>query len=154
MREFPRASTDLVRIEVYPDVHLVLKPVDVEMRLLGRRAASEVYRQAALAEEAPDLELIETMASIAMVRRIARRGLVKWEGYEEAGEPVPFTPENIDELLGEWAVYDVLDREYVFPAMAKDAEKNASGSSRNGISTGGENTAARAAKSAPSAPTS
>jgi hypothetical protein len=87
--------------------------------------------------------------SAAFTRRMARWGILEWEGIGDAdGKPVDVTPENIDALLEHWQVFDAIDGKYVLPALIQDAEKNGSSLSPNGTSAGATATARRARKPA------
>ncbi len=61
------------------------------------------------------------------------------------GQPIPVTREAIDLLMENWPAYDAIDNLYVAPALARDAEKNASSSSSAGTSAAAPNTATPAA---------
>jgi hypothetical protein len=107
--------------------------------LVAREAAGRIVRDEAQADKLEH-------ASVAMVRELAQRGIVAWEGVGDAeGGPLPVSPESIDALLGIWQVYDAIDRLYVSPAMVRDAEKNVSSSVPSGISEAALNTAEPAA---------
>lgn len=120
----PRTA-DLETLEVAKGVSLTLKPVTVAAMMLGSGASAAVYEAAAKAEEPPESAVTTREAVIALVRKVVHVGLVSWDGVGDAdGNPAPVTTENVDLLLDYWPVHDKLDREYVYPAMVLDLEKN------------------------------
>jgi hypothetical protein len=96
----------------------------------------------------------ETIA-VAMAKALARLVLLDWEGVgDEAGEPVPVTPEGIDALLDILPLFEAFQLRYVSKGLLLEQEKNGSARSPNGTSAGVTGTADPAPASAPSAPPS
>lgn len=126
-------------LDLIPGVRLRVRPITVASMLVAREAVGKVYRD----EDQAD---VTARASIALVRELAHRGIVEWEGVGNAeGEPAPVTAETVDALLDHWPAYDALDALYVTPALRRDAEKNESSNSPDGTSAEAPNTATPAA---------
>ena len=89
----------------------------------------------------PDSASTEDMA-LAMAKAAARLAILDWDGVgNEAGEPLPLTPEAIDALLELWPVFEAFQAQYIARGLMLDAEKNASAPSPNGPSAGASATA-------------
>jgi hypothetical protein len=128
-------------LDLVPGVRVKVKPITVAAIIAARQAAADA------AKDGGD-DMIYN-GSAAFTRRMARWGIVEWEGVGDAdGNPVDPTPENIDALLEHWRAFDAIDGQYVVPALIQDAEKNGSSLSPNGISAGAKATARRARKPA------
>ncbi len=126
-------------LDLLPGVRVRLRPITVASMLVAREAVGKVYRD----EDKTDLT---ARASMALVRELAHRGIVEWEGIGTAeGEPAAVTSESIGDLLDHWPAYDALDALYVTPALRRDEEKNASSNSPDGTSGEDPNTARPAA---------
>ena len=96
----------------------------------------------------------ETIA-VAMAKALARLVVLDWEGVgDEAGEPVPVTPDGIDALLDILPLFEAFQLRYVSKGLLLEQEKNGSAPSASGTSPGATSTAAPAPASAPSAPPS
>jgi hypothetical protein len=96
----------------------------------------------------------ETIA-VAMAKALARLVVLDWEGVgDEAGEPVPVTPEGIDALLDILPLFEAFQLRYVSKGLLLEQEKNGSAPSPNGTSAGAICTADPAPASAASAPPS
>ncbi|KQP99909.1 hypothetical protein ASF59_10975 [Methylobacterium sp. Leaf121] len=122
-------------LDLLPGVRVKVRPITVASMLIAREAVSKVYRD----EDQTDAN---ARASMALVRELARRGIVEWEGVGTAdGEPAPVTAETIDALLDYWSAYDALDARYVTPALRRDEEKNGFSNSPDGTSGEEPNTA-------------
>ena len=81
----------------------------------------------------------------AMLKALARVAIVDWEGIgDEAGAPIPPSPERIDALLDLYPLFRAFETGYFLPALVLDAEKNASAPAPNGTSAAAPNTAAAA----------
>lgn len=107
-------------LDLLPGVRIKVRPITIASMLIARDAVSKVYRGA-------DQEDVGARANIALVREIALRGIVEWEGVGDAdGNPAPVTPETIGALLDHWPAYDEIDVRYVAPALERGTEKNAS----------------------------
>ncbi|SOR26819.1 conserved protein of unknown function [Methylorubrum extorquens] len=126
-------------LDLLPGVRVRVRPITVASMLVAREAVGKVYRD----EDKTDLT---ARASMALVRELAHRGIVEWEGVGTAeGEPAAVTSETVGELLDYWPAYDALDALYVTPALRRDEEKNASSNSPDGTSGEDPNTARPAA---------
>jgi len=96
----------------------------------------------------------ETIA-VAMAKALARLVVLDWEGVgDEAGEPVPGTPDGIDALLDILPLFEAFQLRYVSKGLLLEQEKNASAPSPNGTSAAATGTADPVPASAPSAPPS
>lgn len=126
-------------LDLLPGVRVRLRPITVASMLVAREAVGKIYRD----EDKTDLT---ARASMALVRELAHRGIVEWEGIGTAeGEPAAVNPETVSDLLDHWPAYDALDALYVTPALRRDEEKNASSNSPDGTSGEDPNTATPAA---------
>lgn len=126
-------------LDLLPGVRVRVRPITVASMLVAREAVGKVYRD----EDKTDLT---ARASMTLVRELAHRGIVEWEGVGTAeGEPAAVTSETVGELLDYWPAYDALDALYVTPALRRDEEKNASSNSPDGTSGEDLNTARPAA---------
>jgi hypothetical protein len=96
----------------------------------------------------------ETIA-VAMAKALARLVVLDWEGVgNEAGEPLPVTPEGIDALLDILPLFEAFQLRYVAKGLLLEQEKNGSALSASGTSPGATSTAVPALASVPSAPPS
>lgn len=139
MLKLSSAATEPLWLDLLPGVRVKVRPITVASMLVAREAVSKVYRD-------QDQTDANARASMALVRELAHRGIVEWEGVGTAdGEPAPVSAETVDALLDHWPAYDALDALYVTPALRRDEEKNASSNSPGGTSGEGPNTARPAA---------
>ena len=93
----------------------------------------------------------ETIA-VAMAKALARLVVLDWQGVgDNAGNPVPVTPEGIEALLDILPLFEAFQLRYVATGLLLEAEKNASAPSPNGTSAGATATADPAAAPVPSA---
>ncbi|MGW5960678.1 hypothetical protein [Methylorubrum thiocyanatum] len=139
MIKLSSAPAELSWLDLVPGVRVQVRPITVAAMLVAREAVGKVYRD----EDQTDVTI---RAGMAMVRELAQRGIVAWEGVgDAAGEAVAVTPDAIDALLDHWAAYDALDALYVAPALRRDQEKNESSNSPDGTSAEAPNTATPAA---------
>lgn len=105
-------------LDLLPGVRIQFRPVSVAAILCARATAAEVLRA--------DGEDAEVKAGLAFTRSLAHSGIAAWQGIGDAeANPVDPTSERIDQALELWPVFDAIDRLYVAPAIARDAEKNA-----------------------------
>lgn len=117
-----------------PAVRVQFKPHTVAARLSARRSAAREYKS----EDA----IQDERAAEAYTTALATAAIVAWEGIGNSdGEPVEPTPENVAMLLADPNCWDAVDRLYVAPILAEDAEKNASAPLPNGRSVKGAPTA-------------
>ena len=108
--------TEPTWLDLLPGVRVRLKPKTVAMILIAREAAVQVYRENNAAE-IKDAE-VGTLAAIAMTSAYARVRIEGWEGIgDEAGEPLPVTPENINLAMDLWNFHEAFDRLVLAPAM-------------------------------------
>ncbi|MGE7417826.1 hypothetical protein [Methylobacterium tarhaniae] len=122
-------------LDVLPGVRIRFKPITVASMLVAREAVGKVFRD-------EDQDDVGARANIALVRELARRGIVEWEGIGDAeGQPLSVTREAVDLLMENWPAYDQIDNLYVAPALARDAEKNVSSNSSAGTSVEAPTTA-------------
>lgn len=134
-------------LDILPGVRIKVRPITIASMLIARDAVSKVYR-------GEDQEDVGVRANIALVREIAQRGIVEWEGVGDAeGNPAPVNRETIGALLDHWPAYDEIDVRYVAPALERGEEKNGSSSSPAGTTEAAPATATPAESSAPSAHT-
>ncbi|MEZ0252615.1 MAG: hypothetical protein ACAH20_16910 [Methylobacteriaceae bacterium] len=135
MIKLSSATTEPFWLDLLPGVRVKVRPISVASMLVAREAVGRIY----LDEDKTDLS---ARASITLVRELARRGIVEWEGVGTAeGEPAPVTTETVDALLDHWPAYDALDALYATPALRRDEEKNGSSNSPDGTSGEDPNTA-------------
>jgi hypothetical protein len=81
----------------------------------------------------------------AMLKALAREAILDWEGIgDEAGTPIPPSPERIEALLDLYPAFRAFETGYFLPALVLDAEKNASAPAPNGTSAAAPSTAAAA----------
>ncbi|WP_288586345.1 hypothetical protein [uncultured Methylobacterium sp.] len=126
-------------LDILPGVRIRFRPITVASMLVAREAVGKVFRD-------EDQDDVGARANIALVRELARRGIAEWEGVGDTeGQPIPVTREAIDLLMENWPAYDAIDTRYVAPALAREAEKNASSSSSGGTSAAAPDTATPAA---------
>lgn len=91
-------------------------------------------------------------------RSLVRRSILDWEGIgDDDGEAAPLTAETLEAFLADQGMLALLQTEWIFPWLQREAEKNVSAPSRAGTGpamTGAKDTAAAAPPAATSAPTS
>ncbi|KQP82855.1 hypothetical protein [Methylobacterium sp. Leaf117] len=134
-------------LDLLPGVRIKVRPITIASMLIARDAVSKVFR-------GEDQEDVGVRANIALVREIAQRGVVEWEGVGDAeGNPAPVNRETIGALLDHWPAYDEIDVRYVAPALERGEEKNGSSSSPAGTTEAAPATAMPAESSAQSAHT-
>jgi hypothetical protein len=149
MLKISSATREPVWLDIMDGVRIRLKPVTIAAMLVARERVLEE-----LGKLPPETDEDERNAflSAALTRHLARLGVVEWEGIiGPDGEPAPVTRENIDSVLSVWQVFDKVNRLYVSPYLALDAEKNASAPSPNGVLAGAADIARPAEQSVPSA---
>lgn len=134
-------------LDLLPGVRIRVRPITIATMLIARDAVGKVYR-------GEDQEDVGVRANVALVREIALRGIVEWDGIGDAdGNPAPVTPETVSALLDHWPAYDAIDALYVSPALERGEEKNVSSNSPAGTSEAAPPTATPAESSALSAHT-
>ncbi len=134
-------------LDLIPGVRVRVRPISVADMLIAREAVSKVFR-------GEDQEDLSVRANIALVRELAMRGIMEWEGVGgEDDQPLPVSRDNVGKLLDFWPAYDEIDARYVGPALDRSAEKNGSSSLPDGTSGEGPDTAKPARSSARTART-
>jgi len=79
--------------------------------------------------------------AVTMAKALARLVVLDWEGVgDEAGEPVPVTPQGIDALLDILPLFEAFQLRYVSKGLLLEEEKNGSAPSASGTSAGATNT--------------
>ncbi len=121
-------------IDLLPGVRVQFRPHTVAARLSARRSAAREYKiEGAIQDE---------RAAEAYTTALAGAAIVAWEGVGDAnGKPVEPSPENVALFLADPDCWDSVDRLYVAPILAEDAEKNVSAPLPNGRSAKGAPTA-------------
>ncbi len=138
MLKLTTAPRDLEWLDLGQGVEIQVRPITMTAILIGRAAAGDAMR----GDEADK----EVHAGFAFTRAVARWGIAAWRGVgDDSGAEVEPTPDLIDAFLDIWTMFDAVDRLYVSPRLAQDAEKNASAPSPNGTSAGAKDTAPPAA---------
>ena len=131
-------------LDLAPGLRLLVAPLTTAL-MVSARADPTVE---ALPEGASQEDL-----ALAMAKSVARRAVMDWEGVgDDAGGPLPVTPDGIDALLEIWPVFEAFQTQYVARDLILDAEKNVSAPSPSGPSAGAIATAPpvkRAARTAP-----
>lgn len=81
-------------------------------------------------------------AQVAFTAGMAQWGALSWEGVgDEDGAPLELTSERLDLLLTQNPhAFEAIDRDYVMPALGRDAEKNESAPSLAGDTPAGAQT--------------
>lgn len=131
-------------IDLLPGLRLKVAPLTTAL-MVAARADSALTAL-------PDSASTEDMA-LVMAKAVARLAILDWDGVgNEAGEPLPLTPEAVDALLELWPVFEAFQAQYVAHGLMLDAEKNASAPSPNGPSAGASDIAQPAQAPAPTAP--
>ena len=103
-------------IDLLPGVRVQVAPVTTSVMALARRDAGIDKMGADPAEEE---------IGIAIVRAVARRVVVDWEGVgDEDGEPLAVSPDGIDALLEVWPAFEAFQNAVLGPQLLLDQEKN------------------------------
>lgn len=155
-------------------VEITVLPVEPSMYLSAREAARRAYLKympdmaytapdetgAAEPARAEDLRAQERALRKAMQvfsLEIASMAIISWKGVDdEAGHPLPLTPEGLARAFTVIELFDFFDEKYVNPVRIVEAEKNVSSPSQNGTTgakTRAKDTAATARRHARNAPT-
>ena len=131
-------------LDLLPGLRVLVAPLTTALMVSARTdAAIEALPEGASQEE----------LALAMAKSVARRAVLDWEGVgDEAGLPLPVTPDGIDALLEIWPVFEAFQAQYVARGLMLDQEKNASAPSPTGPSAGATATARPARAPARTAP--
>lgn len=120
-------------VDLIPGVRMQVSPVTTSVMAMARRDAGIDEMGEDLAEEE---------VGLAMVRAVARRVVLDWEGVgDEDGAPLPVSPEGVDALLEIWPVFEAFQNAVLGPQLMLEQEKNDSALSPNGTSEGATATA-------------
>lgn len=145
----PTGETWLTLIDGPPAVRVLMRPVGPS----AVAEASKIYNT----ETHPVEDFAKDAGFDAYSRELCRRAIVAWEGVGIGDDAAPVTLANVDAFLSDPALLGRLQRLYVYPYLARQAEKNASAPSSAGTSpakTGAKGTAAGARRAAKPARTS
>jgi hypothetical protein len=127
-----------------PSLRLLVAPVTTALMVSARADAA--------IEDLPEGASQEDLA-LTMAKALARRAVLDWEGVgDDAGNPLPVTPDGIDALLELWPVFEDLQTQYVARSLILNAEKNVSAPSPTGPSAAATGTALPARGAARTAP--
>ena len=131
-------------LDLAPGLRLRVAPLTTALMVSARAdLAVETLPEGASQEE----------LALVMAKSVARRAVLDWEGVgDDAGNPVPVSPEGIDALLEIWPVFEAFQTSYVARGLILDAEKNASALSPTGLSAGATDTVRPVPAPAPTAP--
>jgi hypothetical protein len=131
-------------LDLTPGLRLRVSPLTTAL-MVSARADPAV-------EALPDGASQEELA-LAMAKSVARRAVLEWDGVgDDAGTPLPVTPEGIDALLEIWPVFEAFQTRYVARGLLLDQEKNVSAASPSGPSAGATAIATPARRPARTAP--
>ena len=142
----------MIRINLSPEPQWLDLGLGLRLQLAPLSTAVMLSARADIA--AADLPADASNDDLSMIgaKAIARRTVLAWEGVgDDAGNPVPVSPEGIDALLEIWPVFEAFQAQYVGLGMLLEQEKNVSAPSPTGTSAAAQTTAkpaspARAAK--------
>ena len=105
-------------------VRLFVEPLSTAIMLAARRDPAVRALAGAPAQDGEDAAQDEAVA-VVVAKAVARLVVKDWEGVgDEAGAPIPLTPEGLDALLDIWPIFEAFQTRYVAGAMLLDAEKN------------------------------
>lgn len=130
-------------LELVEGVRVHVRPLTTALMVSTRSdpAIAEMPEQASDEERA-----------VVFAQALGRRAILDWEGVGDmAGEPMPCTPEAVDQLLDVWPIFEAWQEKYVSKGLLLEQEKNASAPSPSGTSAGATATAKPARKPARSA---
>ena len=95
------------------------------------------------------------VVTVALVKAIARRTIVSWDGIGDAeGNPVDPSPEWIGLLLDQWAIYEAFNAKFVGKFLLLRDEGNGFAPLLNGTSGGAQPIVTDATDNVPTAPES
>jgi hypothetical protein len=141
--------------EILPGVHVQFRQPTPAERGAAHRAVARA-RDKATAQGLDEAE-IKDLAGIAFTIALAAPCIVAWKGVVDHDDrEIEPTPEAISSLLSNWDAFQGVDREFIFPQLDRNHEKNGSGGSSDGISAApipGKATAAAVRPAAKNAPT-
>ena len=118
-----RTAPDLVTIELPEGAKLYMRPWGSGVRLAAIRAY-----YGAIADTGD-----QSIGDVAYATGAVRAGLAGWEGFDTDAAPdeaATFSPDLLDAfellMIEDFDVYSAIHAQYVAPALAQEAEKNAS----------------------------
>lgn len=101
-------------------VRLLVEPLTTAIMLAARSDPTITA-----ATEADTTTSNDDLARI-VAKAVARIVVKDWDGVgDDAGKPLPLTPEGIDALLELWPIFEAFQTKYIANALILDAEKNA-----------------------------
>ncbi len=122
---------------------VLFAPIDRTMLMRARRAARAVSTAEPDDDGTSAIDMLEEMGD-AMSRALIVEGAKDWrgvclmadEGDEGAGEPLPFSAENLAMALADPVTFEAFDQAYVIPFVTAEREReepgNAFAASQNG----------------------
>lgn len=122
--------------------------------VLIRPLTAAIFSAARADLEADDLIDAEAQEiAAALVKAIARRTILSWEGVGDAeGTPVEPDDATIDALFDLWPIYEALNERFIARWLLLGDEGNGSAPWPTGTSAGAPGTARPASGAAPTAP--
>ena len=121
-------------LDLAPRVRIRVRPCTTALVMAARAGMTT-------SDEADD----DNARGAALLKALAQAAILDWEGIgDEAGAPIPPSPERIDALLDLYPAFRAFETAYFLPALVLDAEKNASAPAPNGTSAAAPSTAAAA----------
>ncbi|MFV1919137.1 hypothetical protein VPH46_06860 [Sphingomonas sp. MJ1 (PH-R8)] len=123
---------------------VLFDPIDRKMMRAARRAAVKALRgeDAAEADEAGDAPASEQLEELGDALSVALilAGALDWKDVcrmadgedTSAGEPLPFSRENLEHALSDPLIFDAFDQAYVMPFVMRERTKNVSAASQSG----------------------
>lgn len=127
---------------------VLFAPIDRKMMRAARRAAVKALRgeDAAEADEAGDAPASEQLEELGDALSVALilAGALDWKDVcrmadgedTSAGEPLPFSRENLEHALSDPLIFDAFDRAYVMPFVMRERETAAPGNGSAALSSG------------------
>ena len=116
-----------VVVEISEGASITLAPSHPRIVAAARAAVSRAM------EDRPDISGFEL--SVHFSFGVLQAAITGWEGFADAdGEPLECTPDTILLALDDDTVFDILDREYVFPLNLRELEKKGLAASPAGTS--------------------
>lgn len=139
---------------------VLFAPIDRSMLMRARRAARNVSAAETEDDGTSALDMLEEMGD-AMSRALITEGAQDWrgvclmadEGDDGAGEPLPFSADNLAMALADPVTFEAFDAAYVVPFVTAEREReepgNAFAASPSGIGAAAMPDSDTASKPAP-----